>query len=151
LGKKPKKQEKRDPRLSALIRGETNSGMFTQMLRVVPRIPRGQVATYGDIAYAAGFPGAARQVAWALHASRGLPWQRVVGAGGKILLGGHAGITQRLKLEAEGVRFLGLRVDMKQHHCPYQTLAGKKTISPQRRRDRREAPKIKNQRSKSKT
>ena len=51
--------------------------MFARMLRVVPRIPRGMVATYGDIAYAAGHPGAARQVAWALHASRGLPWQIV--------------------------------------------------------------------------
>ncbi len=97
--------------------------MFARMLRVVPRIPRGKVATYGDIAYAAGYPGAARQVAWALHGSKGLPWQRVVGAGGKILLGGHAGVTQRLKLEAEGVRFVGLRVDMKQHHCAFQMLA----------------------------
>src|SRR5437667_11848873 len=104
---------------------QEESGMFVRMRRVVPRIPRGQVATYGDIAYAAGYPGAARQVAWALHASKGLPWQRVVGAGGKILLGGHAGVTQRLKLEAEGIRFLGLRVDMKQHHCSFQALGGK--------------------------
>ncbi|MFI5088338.1 MAG: MGMT family protein, partial [Terriglobales bacterium] len=64
--------------------------MFQKMLRQVRRIPRGKVATYGDVAYAAGFPGAARQVAWALHASSGLPWQRVVGAGGKILLAGEA-------------------------------------------------------------
>ena len=96
--------------------------MFTRMLRVVRRIPRGRVATYGDIAYAAGYPGAARQVAWALHASKGLPWQRVVGAGGRILLGGHAGVTQRLRLAAEGVDFLGLRVNMKRHRCPLQVL-----------------------------
>jgi len=66
------------------------NGMFQKMLRQVRRIPRGKVATYGDVAYAAGFPGAARQVAWALHASSGLPWQRVVGAGGTILLAGEA-------------------------------------------------------------
>jgi methylated-DNA-protein-cysteine methyltransferase-like protein len=101
---------------------EKKAGMFDKMLRVVARIPRGSVATYGDIAYAAGYPGAARQVAWALHASRGLPWQRVVGANGKILLGGHAGLEQRLRLENEGVRFIGLRVDIKQHRCPFPQL-----------------------------
>src|SRR5579859_3876709 len=95
------------------------TGMFDRILRVVQRIPRGKVATYGDIAYAAGYPGAARQVAWALHASRGLPWQRVVGAGGKILLGGHHGMEQRIRLEQEGVRFIGLKVDLKAHRCSF--------------------------------
>lgn len=89
--------------------------MFQKMLRQVRRIPRGKVATYGDVAYAAGFPGAARQVAWALHGSSHLPWQRVVGAGGEILLAGEAGMEQRFRLESEGVRFVGLRVDMKAH------------------------------------
>lgn len=90
-------------------------GMFPKILRQVRRIPRGKVATYGDVAYAAGFPGAARQVVWALHSASGLPWQRVVGAGGKILLPGEAGMEQRFRLENEGVRFVGLRVDMKAH------------------------------------
>jgi methylated-DNA-protein-cysteine methyltransferase related protein len=103
-----------------------STGMFDAMLRVVHRIPRGRVATYGDIAYAAGYPWAARQVAWALHGSRGLPWQRVVGAGGKILLSGHAGLEQRLRLQAEGVRFSGLRVDIRQHRCEFKVLSPKK-------------------------
>jgi methylated-DNA-protein-cysteine methyltransferase-like protein len=103
-----------------------STGMFDRMLRVVRRIPRGRVATYGDIAYAAGYPGAARQVAWALHGSRGLPWQRVVGAGGKILLTGHPGFEQRLRLQQEGVRFVGLRVDIKQHRCEFKVLSPKK-------------------------
>ena len=90
--------------------------MFDLILRQVRRIPTGKVATYGDIAYAAGFPGASRQVAWALHGSSGVPWQRVVGAGGKILLTGEAGFEQRMRLEAEGVKFHGLRIDMQQHH-----------------------------------
>jgi methylated-DNA-protein-cysteine methyltransferase related protein len=107
-----------------------NSGMFDRMLRVVARIPRGKVATYGDIAYAAGYPGAARQVAWALHGSRGLPWQRVIGAGGKILLGGHAGLEQRLRLQQEGVRFLGLRADLKRHRCPFVVLSPKRKKTP---------------------
>jgi methylated-DNA-protein-cysteine methyltransferase related protein len=107
-----------------------NQGMFDRMLRVVARIPRGRVATYGDVAYAAGYPGAARQVAWALHASRGLPWQRVLGAGGKILLGGHNGMEQRLRLENEGVRFVGLRVDLKQHRCAFAELCPPKKKKP---------------------
>ena len=89
--------------------------MFELMLRQIRRIPKGKVATYGDVAYAAGFPGSARQVAWALHQSSGVPWQRVVGSGGKILLGGEAGFEQRMRLAAEGVAFRGLRVDMKEH------------------------------------
>ena len=90
--------------------------MFTDLLAQVRRVPRGKVATYGDIAYAAGYPGAARQVAWALHTSaRGLPWHRIVGAEGKILLPGEGGFEQRMRLRAEGVEFLGLRVNMKTH------------------------------------
>jgi methylated-DNA-protein-cysteine methyltransferase related protein len=93
--------------------------MFALMLRQVRRIPKGKVATYGDVAYAAGFPGSARQVAWALNQSSGVPWQRVVGAGGKILLGGEAGFEQRMRLESEGVAFHGLRIDMKQHRYSF--------------------------------
>jgi methylated-DNA-protein-cysteine methyltransferase-like protein len=92
------------------------SSMFADMLRQVRRVPRGKVATYGDIAYAAGYPGAARQVAWALHAtSLGLPWHRIVGAGGTILLPGEQGFEQRMHLQAEGVGFLGLKVHMLVH------------------------------------
>ncbi len=96
-----------------------NQGMFQRIRGQVRRIPRGKVATYGDVAYAAGFPGAARQVAWALHSSSGLPWQRVVGAGGKILLTGEAAMEQRFRLENEGVTFVGLRVNMKEHQFKF--------------------------------
>ena len=95
------------------------NGMFDRILRQVRRIPRGKVATYGDVAYAAGFPGAARQVVWALHSSKGLPWQRVVGAGGKILLPGENGMEQRFRLENEGVKFVGPRVSMKEHQYAF--------------------------------
>lgn len=61
----------------------------------------------------AGFPGAARMVARVLRRSYGLPWQRVLGAGGQIKLTGDSAIEQRLRLEAEGVRFRGRKVDMK--------------------------------------
>ena len=88
--------------------------MFSRIHAVIRKIPKGKVATYGSVAHAAGFPGAARQVVWALHGSgaHGLPWHRVLGAGGKIRLTGEHGFEQRLRLQAEGVKFLGDRVDM---------------------------------------
>jgi len=81
----------------------------------VRKIPKGKVSTYGDVARAAGYPGRARQVVWALHRARGLPWHRVVGAGGKIRLPGESGLEQRLRLETEGVKFRGGRVWMEKH------------------------------------
>jgi methylated-DNA-protein-cysteine methyltransferase-like protein len=81
----------------------------------IKKIPRGKVSTYGAVARAAGLPGHARQVARALHRSFGLPWQRVLGAGGELKLRGDHAIEQRFRLEAEGVRFRGRRVDMKAH------------------------------------
>lgn len=90
--------------------------MFAKILTQVRNIPRGKVATYGDVAYAAGFPGAARQVVWALHSSSGLPWHRVVGSGGKIMLSGEHAFEQRMRLQAEGVQFRGQRIAMDLHH-----------------------------------
>jgi methylated-DNA-protein-cysteine methyltransferase-like protein len=84
----------------------------------IRRIPKGRVSTYGAIAKAAGLSGMARQVAQVLHRGFGLPWQRVLGAGGEIKLRGDSAIEQRLRLEAEGARFRGRKVDMKQ--CEYK-------------------------------
>jgi methylated-DNA-protein-cysteine methyltransferase-like protein len=89
------------------------SKMRMRIEGVIRRIPKGKVSTYGAIARAAGFPGAARLVARVLHRGFGLPWQRVLGAGGEIKLRGDSAIEQRLRLEAEGVRFRGRKVDMK--------------------------------------
>ncbi|MGB7601635.1 MAG: MGMT family protein [Candidatus Sulfotelmatobacter sp.] len=86
----------------------------------IRRIPKGKVSTYGAVARAAGLPGAARLVARVLHRGFGLPWQRVLGAGGEIKLRGDSAIEQRLRLEAEGVRFRGRKVDMKQCEFKFQ-------------------------------
>ncbi len=93
----------------------TAMGYFEDIQKIVRKIPRGKVASYGSVAQAAGYPGTARQVAWALRAStaKRLPWQRVLGSGGNILLPGEAGLHQRTLLELEGVRFKGSRVDMR--------------------------------------
>jgi methylated-DNA-protein-cysteine methyltransferase related protein len=85
----------------------------------IQKIPRGKVSTYGAIARAAGIPHGARQVARVLHGAFGLPWQRVLGAGGEVKLRGDSAIEQRLRLEAEGVRFRGRRVDMKAHEFKF--------------------------------
>ena len=87
--------------------------MTLRIERVIRAIPHGKVSTYGGVARAAGFPGAARMVARVLRRGFGLPWQRVLGAGGQIKLTGDSAIEQRLRLEAEGVRFRGRKVDMK--------------------------------------
>jgi methylated-DNA-protein-cysteine methyltransferase related protein len=91
--------------------------MFTAIQRIVRSIPRGGVSSYGAVAKAAGYPGASRQVVWALRAAtgRGLPWHRVVAAGGRIALPGESGMEQRLRLQQEGVTFRGLNVDMAAH------------------------------------
>ena len=89
--------------------------MILRIERTIRSIPRGKVATYGGVARAAGFPGAARMVARVLRRGFGLPWQRVLGAGGAIKLTGESALEQRFRLEAEGVRFRGRKVDMKAH------------------------------------
>lgn len=86
--------------------------MFPKIREAILRIPRGKVATYGAVARAAGYPGAARQVVWALRQSHGLPWHRVLAAGGRIALPGELGFEQRMRLEQEGVQFSGSRVNM---------------------------------------
>jgi methylated-DNA-protein-cysteine methyltransferase related protein len=82
---------------------------------VIARVPRGKVITYGQVAAVAGFPRAARLTVRALQNSEGLPWHRVVGAGGRIALVGEEGREQRLRLEIEGVTFRGRRVRMDLH------------------------------------
>src|SRR5580704_2310211 len=95
--------------------------MFTEIRAVIRKIPRGKVATYGSVAKAAGFPGAARQVVWALQGTSGrLPWHRVLGAGGKILLPGAAGADQQLRLKSEGVAFRGGKVRMDLHEYKFK-------------------------------
>jgi len=93
--------------------------MQRRILAAIRKIPRGKVATYGSIARAAGYPGAARRVAWTLHRSFGLPWHRILGAGGEIKLRGDSASEQRLRLEAEGVAFRGRRVDVKRHEFKF--------------------------------
>jgi methylated-DNA-protein-cysteine methyltransferase-like protein len=78
-----------------------------RILAVVDSIPRGRVASYGQVAREAGLPRQARLVGWILArlpAATTLPWHRVVNSAGRISL--RPGATrQRRSLEREGVRF----------------------------------------------
>lgn len=84
--------------------------------RLIKKIPRGRVTTYGDLARALRLPGGARAVGYAMAATpkgRGIPWQRVIGAGGRVRMPEpHASLQRRL-LETEGVTFDGGAIDMK--------------------------------------
>jgi methylated-DNA-protein-cysteine methyltransferase-like protein len=84
-------------------------------------IPRGCVATYGEIARLLGVPRGARAVGWALRSltparERRVPWHRVVGAQGRIALRRGVGpLLQRRRLREEGVTFRNGRVDLSRH------------------------------------
>ncbi len=86
------------------------SDMYRRIYSVVWRIPKGRVATYGQVAALAGLPGHARQVGYALRALRKdskVPWQRVINAKGEVSLRSVPGreVDQRLLLDREGVGF----------------------------------------------
>jgi len=91
---------------------------YKDIYRIVRRIPRGRVATYGQIATLAGIDGQARQVGYALHnlpTGADVPWHRVVNARGEVSLRttSDSHQLQRMLLEAEGVIFdTRGRVDM---------------------------------------
>jgi methylated-DNA-protein-cysteine methyltransferase-like protein len=90
--------------------------------KMIRQVPRGKVATYSQVAAAAGYPLYHRQVVQVLRKSGdALPWQRIVGAGGEIKFRGAMAIEQRTRLEFEGVRFRGKRVDMEAHQHVFRT------------------------------
>jgi methylated-DNA-protein-cysteine methyltransferase-like protein len=85
-------------------------GTYARIYAVIRRIPRGRVATYGQIAELAGLPGHARQVGYALHAlpdGTTVPWHRVLNATGALSARAVPGaeLAQRQLLEREGVPF----------------------------------------------
>ena len=90
---------------------EAAGGSWARIYAVVRRIPRGRVATYGQVAELAGLPGQARLVGYALaglHDHDRVPWHRVINAQGRVSARGSGPggtVLQRLQLEAEGVAF----------------------------------------------
>jgi methylated-DNA-protein-cysteine methyltransferase related protein len=79
---------------------------WDRVYRVVKQIPRGRVTTYGAVAKAIREPGGARVVGYAMSATppgRGIPWHRVLSAGGKIRMPEPHASKQRRLLASEGI------------------------------------------------
>jgi methylated-DNA-protein-cysteine methyltransferase-like protein len=91
---------------------------WDHVYRFVQRIPRGRVLTYGALARALRLPGGARTAGRAMAATpsgKGIPWHRVLGAHGKLLIREPYSSLQRKLLESEGVTMLESRVDLRRH------------------------------------
>ena len=86
--------------------------------RFVKQIPRGRVLTYGALAKALRLTGGARSAGRAMAATpsgKGIPWHRVLGERGKILIREPYASLQRKLLQSEGITFVESRVDLKHH------------------------------------
>ena len=91
---------------------------WAHVYKLVRKIPRGRVVTYGEVARALKLPGGARTAGRAMAgcpAGQGVPWHRVLGAGGRLLIREQVAALQRRLLESEGVEFRGSRVDFAKH------------------------------------
>lgn len=88
---------------------------WDKIYSLVKKIPRGRVTTYGAIAKALRLRGGARAAGYAMAAcpsGQGIPWHRVVAAGGRLAVSEPHTSLQRKLLESEGVQFKGHKVDM---------------------------------------
>jgi methylated-DNA-protein-cysteine methyltransferase-like protein len=91
---------------------------FDRVYKLVKQIPRGRVLTYGALARAVRLPGGARTAGRAMAATprgKGIPWHRVLGAGGKILIREPYASLQKRLLESEGIHVLESRINLKKH------------------------------------
>ena len=115
--------------------------------QLVQRIPRGRVLTYGALARVLRLPGGARTAGRAMASTpsgQGIPWHRVVGERGKILIRGPHAMLQKKLLESEGVKLIESRVQLSQHAWkpPAKTsAAGKRNLSKAHKAPARRRPK----------
>jgi len=95
---------------------------FTEKaVETIKDIPKGKIMTYGQIAFIAGNPFGARQVARILHSmseKENLPWHRVINVKGMISLGGELGLIQKSMLIDEGLVFEDNKINL--HICQYR-------------------------------
>lgn len=108
-------------------------GGWDRVYAQVKRIPRGRVITYGQLAKMLRLPGGARTAGFAIAAcpsGRGIPWHRVVGAGGRLLTQEPVASLQRRLLESEGTHIEGRSVDLAKH----QWLPGKTRTAKRKKR-----------------
>src|SRR3979411_3398289 len=100
--------------------------------QLVQQIPRGRVLTYGALAKALRLPGGARSAGRARAATpsgKAIPWHRVVGERGKILIREPYASLQKKLLESEGVKIIESRVNLGSHLCKRSSKKTQKAIS----------------------
>ncbi len=105
---------------------------YHRIWQTVLLIPKGRVATYGQIAEMSGLSRQPRLVGYALHnipSGMEIPWHRVINAQGKISLPNKNGRRQRKLLEKEGVKFSNNRIDLEQYGWLNSSSRRKKTAS----------------------
>jgi methylated-DNA-protein-cysteine methyltransferase-like protein len=105
-------------RVSCHLLGACFAMSWDPVFRFVKQIPRGRVLTYGALAKALRLPGGARSAGRAMAATpsgKGIPWHRVLGERGKILIREPYASLQRKLLESEGIVIVESRVDLKRH------------------------------------
>ena len=105
--------------------------------KLVQQIPRGRVTTYGTLAKVLHLRGGARTAGRALAATpsgRGIPWHRVVGERGKLLIPEPHASLQRKLLESEGVKIVEMRVDYPRHGWEPKRAAKSKTTPGKKKR-----------------
>lgn len=110
---------------------------WNPVYRFVKKIPRGRVTTYGEIARLLRLPGGARAAGYAMAAcpsGRGIPWHRVIGAGGRVRMPEPHASLQRKLLASEGVPIDNGRIDMKLYGWSPQKARPRKKAAKRRRR-----------------
>jgi methylated-DNA-protein-cysteine methyltransferase-like protein len=132
------------PRRPARAQAPATPALHLAVYRMVRRVPRGRVVTYGQVARLVGRPRAARAVGRALRAleevrARGVPWHRVVNGSGRISYRDRFGPEiQRELLEDEGIVFDARgRLDLARLTWPGPARSRKPSDSPSPRRQRR--------------
>jgi methylated-DNA-protein-cysteine methyltransferase related protein len=119
--------------IDRVARKEWKFMSWDPVYRLVKTIPRGRVTTYGELARKLRFRGGARAVGYAMAAcpsGRGVPWHRVVGAGGRLIIREPYGSLQRRLLETEGVVIPGSRIDMRLYAwVPRKKSAARKRVT----------------------
>jgi methylated-DNA-protein-cysteine methyltransferase-like protein len=91
---------------------------FDPVYKLVKQIPRGRVLTYGALAKGLRLRGGARTAGRAMGATpqgKGIPWHRVLGANGKILIREPYASLQKKLLESEGIPVVESRINVKKH------------------------------------
>jgi methylated-DNA-protein-cysteine methyltransferase related protein len=121
---------------------QPRSSSHAAIFRTVRRIPKGKVATYGEVAELSGLFGQARLVGYALHSlpeGSDVPWHRVINAAGKISLSDRDGKYEEQKalLKKEGIVFLRETIDRSQFGWIQGTSRHLPATAERRRRWRR--------------